>query len=68
MWQVLLETKVLEDGMTVEQAENLLGPATEKSPDRLGWYDNPDHRRHVAPYLGDRVTKKGLVGWKLISR
>jgi hypothetical protein len=59
VWQVLLETKALEDGMTVEQAEKLLGPATEKSPDRLGWYDNPDHRRHVAPYLGARVTEKG---------
>ena len=36
--QVLLDTKVLEDGMTVEHAEELLGPATEKSPERLGWY------------------------------
>jgi hypothetical protein len=67
VWQALLDTMVLEDGMTVEQAEKLLGPATEKSPERLGWYFNPNHRRHVAPYLGARVTEKGLVGWKLIS-
>lgn len=26
VWQVLLDTKVLEDGMTVERAEELLGP------------------------------------------
>jgi hypothetical protein len=67
VWQVLLDTKVLEDGMTVERAEKLLGPATEKSPERLGWYFNPNHQRHVAPYLGARITEKGLVGWKLIS-
>jgi hypothetical protein len=68
VWQALLDTKVLEDGMTVEQAEKLLGPATEKSAERVGWYFNPNHQRHVAPFLGARVTEKGLVGWKLISR
>jgi hypothetical protein len=54
--------------MTVEQAEKLLGPATEKTAGRVGWYFNPNHQRHVAPFLGARVTEKGLVGWKLISR
>jgi hypothetical protein len=68
VWQVLLDTKVLDDGMTVERAEKLLGPATEKSPERLGWYFNPNHQRHVAPFLGAGVTEKGLVGWKLTSR
>jgi hypothetical protein len=68
VWQVLLETKVLEDGMMVEQAEKPLGPATEGTPERAGWYDNPDNRRHVAPYPAARITQNGLAGWKLINR
>src|SRR5262249_58386242 len=44
VWQALLDTKGLEDGMTVEQAEKLLGPATEKSAERGGWEFHPDHR------------------------
>ncbi|KAJ3060656.1 hypothetical protein HK102_009410, partial [Quaeritorhiza haematococci] len=38
VWEVLLETQVLEDGMTVEQAEKVLGPATDTTPERIGWY------------------------------
>ncbi len=65
---MLLDTKVLEDGMAAEQAEKLLGPAIDRMRDRIGWYINPDHRRHVAPNPGARITEKGLVDWRPSNR
>src|SRR5436190_13987533 len=48
VWQVLLNTGVLKDGMSLEEAEKLLGPAT-GNPDRhVEWYFNPDGKLHVA--------------------
>ena len=67
VWQVLLKTGTLKDGMALRDAEKLLGPPTEKSAERVGWYFNP-RNRHVAPYLHARVTKEGLAGWELNSR
>jgi ankyrin repeat protein len=68
VWGVLLKTGVLKDGMATRDAEKLLGPPTERSAEHAGWNFNPDHRRHVAPYLHARLTKDGLSGWKLDSR
>jgi hypothetical protein len=67
VWQVLLKTDTLKDGMSLRDAEKLLGPPTEKSEEQVGWYFNP-RNRHVAPYLHAEVTKDGLAGWKLTSR
>jgi hypothetical protein len=67
VWGMLLKTGVLKDGMTLKDAEKLLGPPTDKSGTVIGWYFNPNHR-HVAPYLHAQPTEDGLVGWKLNSR
>ena len=68
VWRVLLKTKVLRDGLSLAEAEKLLGPATDKSDKLVGWYFNPNHRMHVAPYLYAKVTKDGLAEWKLVNR
>ncbi|MFL5244804.1 MAG: hypothetical protein ACJ8FY_22110 [Gemmataceae bacterium] len=78
VWQVLLTTGVLKDGMSIKEAEKLLGPATgtgdrhiepaKGTTDRqIEWYFNPDNR-HVAPNLTAKVTKDGLSGWQIGSR
>jgi hypothetical protein len=68
IWRVLLKTRTLKDGLSLADAEKLLGPPTEKSGKHVGWYFNPRHRRHVAPYLSANVTKEGLADWNLGSR
>jgi hypothetical protein len=67
VWGMLIKARVLTDGMTLKDAEKLLGPPTEKSGKVVGWYFNPAHA-HVAPYLHAQPTEDGLVGWKLNSR
>jgi hypothetical protein len=67
VWRVLLKTGTLKDGMSLRDAEKLLGPPTEKSDELVGWYFNP-RNRHVAPYLHARVTKDGLAEWKITKR
>jgi outer membrane murein-binding lipoprotein Lpp len=67
VWQALLKTETLKDGMSLRDAEKLLGPPTEKCDEYVGWYFNP-RNRHVAPYLHARVMKNRLAGWKLTSR
>lgn len=67
VWGMLIKAGVLRDGMTLTDAEKLLGPPTEKSGTVVGWYFNPTNR-HVAPYLHARATQDGLGGWTLNSR
>ena len=67
VWEVLLKTDALKDGLSVREAEKLLGPATGKSDTHVEWYVNPEGR-HVAPYLRAEVTKDGLAAWKLGNR
>jgi hypothetical protein len=67
VWGVLIKAGVLKDGMTLKDAEKLLGPPTDTSGTVVGWYFNPTNR-HVAPYLHAQSTEDGLVGWKLTSR
>jgi len=67
VWGMLLKTGVLKDGMTLTDAEKLLGPPTDKSGTVVGWYFNPANR-HVAPYLHAQPTEDGWTGWKLTSR
>lgn len=68
VWGMLVKAGVLKDGMTLKDAERLLGPPTDHSGTAVGWYHNPGHRLHVAPYLHARVTGDGLTDWKLNSR
>jgi cell division septum initiation protein DivIVA len=67
VWQVLLNTGVVKDGMSVEEAEKVLGPATGTADRHVEWYFNPDHR-HVAANLTAKVTMDGLSGWKIGGR
>jgi hypothetical protein len=67
IWRVLLKTRTLKDGLSLVDAEKLLGPPTDKSDRQVGWYFNP-HDRHVAPYLSAKVTNQGLAEWKLSNR
>jgi hypothetical protein len=67
IWQILLKTGTLKDGLSLAEALLLLGPPTDMSNQYVGWYFNP-RNRHVAPYLYAKVTKKGLAEWKLTSR
>lgn len=67
IWWVLLTTRTLKDGLSLADAEKLLGPATGKSDKHVDWYFNP-RNRHVAPCLSARVTKEGLVEWDLGMR
>jgi hypothetical protein len=68
VWSLLLKAGVLKDGMAVKDAQKLLGPATDQSDGIIGWYFNPGHRLHVAPYLYAKVTKDELSEWKLNRR
>jgi cell division protein FtsB len=67
VWDVLLKTQTLKDGVSIEEAEKTLGPPTERSDSHIGWYFNPTDR-HVAPYLRAKLTKEGLADWKLANR
>jgi hypothetical protein len=67
-WEALVKTGTLGNGMTIEEAEKILGPATDRTKDRIGWYHNPNHARHVAPYLNAKVTKDGLSDWSIVNR
>ena len=66
-WETLLEIGALKDGLTIEDAEGLLGPATSENEGWVDWYYNP-MGRHVAPSLSATVGKSGLTQWKLDRR
>jgi hypothetical protein len=68
VWQVLLQTRTLKDGLSLAEAMQLVGPPTDMSEKYVGWYFNPGHHLHVAPYLNAKLTKEGLVEWKLTNR
>jgi hypothetical protein len=68
VWTVLLSNGLLKDGMSLADAEKLIGPRTEETKTSVGWYFNPNHRLHVAPYLTAKKTQDGLSGWMLTSR
>ena len=64
VWAVLIKTRTLKDGMSLAEAEELLGPPARKSDKSVGWYHNPQSA-HVAPYLRANVWKDGLAEWTL---
>ncbi len=68
IWGALIRTGVLKDGMTIEEAEAVLGPATSKADGSVIWYFNP-RNRHVAPRLMARREpgKDVLTGWTLTN-
>jgi len=67
-WHVLLTGGALMDSMSLADAEKLLGPRTDDTKGSVGWYFNPNHRLHVAPYLTAQKTQHGLSGWKIVNR
>lgn len=67
VWQTLLDIGALKDGLTIDEAEDLLGPATDGHETWIGWYYNP-WGRHVAPFLSAQVGKNGLSNWKIGRR
>ena len=66
-WDALLKVGALKDGLSIEDAESLLGPATDETEEYAGWYYNPQGR-HVAPWLWAKKKADGLVEWKLDRR
>ena len=64
VWRVLLATGTLRDGVSLAEAERLLGPPTTRSDKQVEWYFNPESALHVAPYLRARITDAGLTEWK----
>jgi hypothetical protein len=67
VWDVLIKTRTLKDGMSLAEAEELLGPPARKDGKYVGWYSNPQSK-HVAPYLHATVWKDGLAEWKITNR
>ena len=67
IWEILVQAKVLKDGMTLADAEKLLGPPTKKTDAHVEWYFN-DAGRHVAPCLSAKKTDNGLESWRLGNR
>ncbi|MFN0125707.1 MAG: hypothetical protein ACKV19_03350 [Verrucomicrobiales bacterium] len=67
VWDVLLKTRTLKDGMSLAEAEELLGPPARMSDNSVGWYFNPQSR-HVAPYLHAKVFWNGLGEWEITRR
>ena len=67
VWDVLIKTRTLKDGMSLAEAEELLGPPTRKDGKSVGWYSNP-MGFHVAPYLHAKIFWNGLGEWKNTSR
>ena len=67
VWEVLIKARTLKDGMSLAEAEELLGPPTRKSDKFVDWYAYPDSK-HVAPYLRANVWKDGLAEWTLTNQ
>ena len=67
VWEVLIKTRSLKDGMSLKEAEELLGPPARRSDKFVGWYANPDSK-HVTPYLRANVRKDGLAKWTLTNQ
>ena len=65
-WFALLEIGALKDGLSIEDAESLLGPATDENDAMAIWYFNP-LGRHVAPALWAKKRADGLILWKIIQ-
>ncbi|HNQ22585.1 MAG TPA: hypothetical protein PKK06_05765 [Phycisphaerae bacterium] len=60
-WDILLRSGRLHDGITLAQAEQILGPPTERRDDSVDWYANSP--RHVNPKLWARLREDQLYDW-----
>ena len=67
VWEVLIKTRSLKDGMSLKEAEELLGPPARRSDKFVGWYAHPDSK-HVTLYLCANVQKEGLAEWTLTNQ
>ena len=65
-WKILLALGVLRDGMTAEQAVDILGKPTERHAEHVGWHITTPSR--VNPYLVADLAEGKLVKWKVSSR
>ncbi|MFN0128598.1 MAG: hypothetical protein ACKV19_18150 [Verrucomicrobiales bacterium] len=64
VWEVLIQTRSLKDGMSLAEAEALLGPPARKDDKSVGW-DYNINGWHVAPCLHAKVWKDALAEWKI---
>ncbi len=67
VWEVLIKTRTLKDGMSLKEAEELLGPPARRSDKFVGWYAHPDSE-HVTLYLRANVQEDGLAEWTLTNQ
>ncbi len=78
VWEVLIKMRTLKDGMSLPDAEELLGSPARKSEKFVVWYAHPDSK-HVTPYLRANVQKlranvqatvqkDGLAEWTLTNQ
>jgi uncharacterized protein len=66
--QKLVKDGVLHDGMTLDEAEAILGPATGKTDNACDWYWNPGGRLHVASFFGAKIKDGKLFDWRSDNR
>jgi hypothetical protein len=65
IWQAMLDAKVLHDGMTVEQAIELLGEPTSRGEKSIDWYHSTP--RHVNPGIRGKIEDGKIVEWKMYT-
>jgi WD40 repeat protein len=65
VWRVLLTTKTLKDGMTLADAEKLLGPPTSSSDTHVEWYYNQPGL-HPDP-LNSRLKRSFMAGARHVA-
>ncbi len=60
-WTVLLELGALRDGMTVDEAKEILGPPSGQTKDSVRWYISTP--RHVNPALNAKIEGGKIANW-----
>lgn len=68
VWKALVQTRTLKDGMSLAEAEELLGPPSDKSERAVFWYIDAPRRPHVAPCLHATIWDDGLAEWSITRR
>jgi hypothetical protein len=61
-WRTLIVTGVLRDGMTVGEAEGVLGKPTAATGEGMAW--RVESGRHVNPSVGATLKEGKLSGWR----
>jgi len=63
-WQILIDEKVLHDGMSVKEARHILGMETHRKDGDIRWYFN-FNGRHVHPGLRATFKDNKLFEWRV---